>query len=87
MSIANPPSETETVSKREVVAPQAAALTPSLAWRLPSVDGLRAFACLMVYLHHTWQFSGSPYGPNEMTRFGIDWSWVVWGVEDRKSTV
>ena len=32
----------------------------SFSWRVPAIDGLRAMATLMVFMYHTWQFSGSP---------------------------
>lgn len=34
--------------------------TDRQAWRIPAIDGFRAFACLMVYVYHVWQFAGSP---------------------------
>jgi peptidoglycan/LPS O-acetylase OafA/YrhL len=29
-------------------------------WRIPAVDGLRAMACLMVVVYHSWEFAGGP---------------------------
>jgi len=31
-----------------------------LSWRVPAIDGLRAFAMLMVFAFHTWEFSSKP---------------------------
>ncbi len=34
-----------------------------ISWRIPAIDGVRALACLMVYVFHVWQFAGSPMLP------------------------
>lgn len=51
--------------------------------RIAAVDGVRALACLMIFMYHTWQFAGSPAaGPLTLVRdfpAGVDLFMVLSG--------
>ena len=62
------------LSESELPDPERRAITrlPAISWHIPEVDGVRAFAMLMVYVYHVWEFGGCPAKNVNLFGFKVD---------------